>query len=100
MIVDPHTAVGLAAARRETCSGNADGRAVDGACRQVSGSQSSAPPAACPSSPSGSRRSSASTSAAPCLPNDYATVADFIASRARTLGKTAGARGRRAGVGA
>ena len=34
------------------------------------------------------------------LANDYATVADFIASRARTLGKTAGARGRRAGVSA
>ena len=67
MLIDPHTAVGVAAAREEAGSA-ADDRAVDGASGEISRTRSSAPRGGSPISPSACASSSARTNASPCWP--------------------------------
>ena len=100
MIVDPHTAVGVAASRAgERAWRNAYGRAVDGASRQVSRSRR-ARRGRVPEQPERLRLRLGQHERCAVLPNDYAAVADFITAMPALQGSTHKAQGRRAGVGA
>ena len=97
MLIDPHTAVGVAAARQETASGatpmvvlsTAHPAKFPAAVERATGRV--------PEQPERLRLRLGQHERCTALPNDYAAVADFIASNARAGGRPARAR---AGVGA
>jgi threonine synthase len=100
VIADPHTAVAVAAARQES------GQRATPMVVLATAHPAKFPElveratGGVPERPERLRLRLGQHERCTVLANDYATVADFIASRARNLGKTAGARGRRAGVSA
>ncbi len=100
VIADPHTAVAVAAARHESGHGATPMVALATAHPAKFPELVERATGRLPEQPERLRLRLGQHERCTALPNDYAAVADFIASHARAPGNRVGARGRRAGASA